>query len=300
MEEFMTPERAEAPLAEIPLNAGGFPFGVRVYPSGHPAGPLLVWAHGGAFMFGDLEMPEAHWVAMELSRSGVVVVSVDYTLAPLDGLASLPLPEAAGEDAVPLIDLGRDRGPRARFPVASLQVVAAVEWARENAVRLRADPDAVFVGGASAGGNLAAGAALRLRDRGRPPAGLVLAYPVLHHTLPPADDELRPMLPGLPELLRFAPPEMHVMTAGYAAGDVDDAYAFPGGHDARGLPPTLVVNSDVDPIRMSGQAFAADLAMAGVDVSVVRERGTRHGHLNDSGSPGALRSVTRIAAWLTA
>lgn len=279
------------------LTAAGHGFGLRVYPCDRPAGPLLVWAHGGAFMFGDPDMPEAHWVATELSRRGVVVLSPDYTLAPLDELASLPAPEDGGEHDLPPVDLAPDR-PRAQYPVASLQLVAAFDWARRNAADLGADPGLVSIGGASAGGNLAAGAAFRLRDRGRErPAGLVLAYPVLHHTLPPPDDELRPLVPALPELLRFEPAAMRVMTAAYTA-DVHDAYAFPGGHDPHGLPATLVVTSDVDPLRMSGQAFAADLAAAGVDVGLVREPDTRHGHLNEPDNPAALRSVERIATWL--
>lgn len=283
---------------DVSLTAAGFRFGVRVYRADVQGGPLLLWAHGGAFMFGDPDMPEAHWVATELSRRGVAVASLDYTLAPLDRLASLPAPQDGGEHDLPPADAAPDR-PRARFPVASLQVVAAFDWVRRNAARLGADPALVSVGGASAGGNLAAGAAARLRDRGRArPAGLVLAYPVLHHTLPPPDDDLRPLVGALPELMRFEPTAMRAMTSSYA-DDVHDAYAFPGGHDPSGLPATLVVTSDVDPLRMSGQAFAADLAAAGVDVSLVRERGTRHGHLNEPDTPAALRSVGRIATWLT-
>lgn len=49
---------------------------------------------------------------------------------------------------------------------------------------------------------------------------------------------------------------------------------------------------------MSGQAFAADLAAAGVDVSLVREPGIRHGHLDEPDTPAALRSVERIPAGL--
>ena len=60
-------------------------------------------------------------------------------------------------------------------------VVAAVRWVRDSAADLGVDPDRISVGGASAGGNLAAGAALRLRDDdGWQPAALLLAYPIAH------------------------------------------------------------------------------------------------------------------------
>ena len=43
------------------------------------AGAALIWAHGGGFIGGDLDMPEAHWVAVELARRGIPVLSIDYT-----------------------------------------------------------------------------------------------------------------------------------------------------------------------------------------------------------------------------
>jgi acetyl esterase len=58
------------------------------------------------------------------------------------------------------------------------------------------------------------------------------------------------------------------------------------------------VNADLDDLRSSGEAYAAALAAAGVDVTVVREVGVRHGHLNDVDDPGARRTVDRIIAWL--
>ena len=70
-------------------------------------------------------------------------------------------------------------GPRARFPVANLQIVAAFDWAVANAGAYGADPERVSLGGASAGANLSAGAAMRLRDRATTaPRVLALVYPV--------------------------------------------------------------------------------------------------------------------------
>lgn len=74
--------------------------------------------------------------------------------------------------------------------------------------------------------------------------------------------------------------------------------AFPGGLDLQGFPPTFVLNSDADDLRSSGEAFASELARAGVDVLQLREDGTAHGHLNEPENPGAILSIERIRTWL--
>ena len=78
------------------------------------------------------------------------------------------------------------------YPVPHDDVVAAVRWARESASSLGIDPGKVSVGGASAGANLAAGAALKLRDAdGQPPAHLIFAYGVAHAVIPPMSADAR-------------------------------------------------------------------------------------------------------------
>ena len=116
----------------------------RCASTSRPAGertarPCLVWAHGGGFLGGDLDMREADWTAREVCvRAGAVVVSVDYRLA-VDGVC---------------------------YPVPHDDTVAAIAWVRDNADGARAStPTASSVGGASAGANLTAGAVLKLRDR---------------------------------------------------------------------------------------------------------------------------------------
>jgi acetyl esterase len=246
----------------------------------------LVWAHGGAFMHGDLDMPEADWVARRLAAVGVVVVSVDYQLAPELDYRDPDTSDGAGG---------------VRFPVASEEVTFAFGWACD--AELGVGPGRWSLGGASAGGNLAAGASLRLRDAGGPqPRSIVLAYPVAHYELPAPSPELAAKIAALPPERNFPPEAMRAMGANYLGrGDLPiSPYAHPGGQDLRGLPPTFVVTSDHDALRSSGETYGAELAAAGVDVLLVREDSTYHGHLNEPETAGAARSVTRIAAWLTA
>jgi acetyl esterase len=287
-------------VADIELKAAGHAFPVRLYPATEPNGAVLVWAHGGGFLGGTLDMPEADEVARRIADAGTPVVSVGYSLAPADLLLEMAgtsehLPSREQIEA----EIAAS-GSRVRFPVASLQVVEAFDWAVEHAKELGGEQGRVGLGGASAGGNLAAGAALRLRDRGdRHPSALLLCYPALHAELPPADEHLAAALAALPGggLSSESTRSLSLNYVGDPA-ELANPYAFPGGHDVRGLPPTLIVTAGRDRLRPSGEAFAAELAVAGVDVAIVQERGFDHGFLNEVGNPAALRTITRFASAL--
>jgi acetyl esterase/lipase len=260
---------------------------VRHYGTGTSASaPALVWMHGGAYALGDLDMAEGDWVSRELAARGIRVVSVDYRLAPRIDIADLTAPPSA---------------PGAHFPVASEEVAAAFHWTLEHAGELGADPERVSIGGASAGANLAAGVTLRLRDAGGPQARTaLLVYPALHAVLPEPSAELAAKLDGLPPVISFPPADLRAINLNYVGDEAELAnpYAFPGGHDLRGLPPAFIITADRDRLRTSGEAYAAELAAAGVDTLVLRENGTRHGYLNDPEHPSALASIERMAAWL--
>jgi len=249
---------------------------VRVYDDAGEATdggrPCLVWLHGGAFLAGDLDMPEADWTARELARrSGAVVVSVDYRLC---------------NDGV-------------HYPVPHDDVVAAARWARGSASSLGIDPMRVSLGGASAGANLAAGAALKLRDAdGQPPAHLVFAYGVAHPVLPPVSGEQAALMREVPALLQFPPEATSFFNQNYLGGPLStaDGYAFPVLADLRGLCPTLVLNAEYDDLRPSGQAFAAALAAAGVDVRQVMITTMLHGFLNLPASIGPVGAALDLIA----
>jgi acetyl esterase len=264
------------------------PVPVRVYPAqGHTIGsaPGLVWLHGGGFAYGDLDMPEGDWVARQFAARGIGVVSVSYRLAP-------PLPQSAD---------GPLREDGAHFPVPSDDVLAAFTWTVDHAAELGLDPDAISLGGASAGAALAAGASVRLRDAGlRTPSRVLLAYPTVHAALPEPSPELAAKLLDLPEDRLFRPEAVARMNLNYVQDPaaLANPHAFPGGHDLTGLPPTLILNSDRDSLRSSGEAYADELGAAGVPVTCLFEAGTTHGHLNHPDNPAALASVTTMTDWL--
>ena len=256
---------AQGPQGAVPL---------RVYNDGAGDGsrPCLVWMHGGAFMMGNLDMPEADWTSRELAkRADAVVVSVDYRLC---------------QDGV-------------HYPVPHDDVVAAVRWARENASSLGVDPGKVCVGGASAGANLAAGAALKLRDAdGQPPAHLIFVYGVAHSVIPPMSADHAALMLEVPALLKFPPEATSFFNLNYLGGPLSkaDGYAFPALADLRGLCPTLVLNAEYDDLRSSGQAFASALAAAGVDVRQVMVASMLHGFLNLPASIGPVGGALELIA----
>ena len=249
---------------------------VRIYsPQGEPGQKrrAFVWMHGGAFMFGDLDMHEADWTARELAhRASAVIISVDYRLA----------------------------GNGISYPVPLDDVTAAVRWVRANAEDLGID--AVSIGGASAGANLATGATLRLQDEdGWTPENLVLAYPFMHPDLPAPSASLtralREIVPAMrPSGQMFESAWDHYLGA---VRSNPPGYATPGAAALDRLGPTLVLNAEYDDLRASGEAFSASLAAAGVDVEQVMIRGVFHGFLN---LPKALAPVdealNRIASRL--
>ena len=270
------PERllVPGPHGEVPL---------RVHRG--PGDGALLWCHGGGFVHGDLDMPEADWVARRLvERTGSTVVTVDYRLATEGTAARWPV----------------------RWPVPSDDVLAAWAWTT-GAERPWAGGSTVL-GGASAGANLAAGAVLRVLAGDRPlpvPAGLLLVYPTLHLDGPAPSPELAHALDRLPPEQRFGPDVVrsiygHLLGTGHLQEPpVAAVPGLAGPDDLRELPPTLVLLSEVDGLRPSGEAFAGSLRAAGVPVRVHTEPGTRHGHLNEPEHPGAGRSTEVIAAWLS-
>jgi acetyl esterase/lipase len=291
-----------ADTSTVELAAAEHSFPVRVYPAEEPNGAVFVWAHGGGFLGGTLDMPEADEVARRIAGAGIPVVSVGYSLAPADLLLEI----AGSDERLPSREQIEAEiaasGPRVRFPVASLQIVAAFDWAVEHAKELGGEDGRVGLGGASAGGNLAAGAALRLRDRGdRQPSALLLCYPVLHAELPPPDEDLAVALAALPSS-GLSSESARSLSLNYVGdpAELANRYAFPGGHDVHGLPRTLIVTAGLDRLRPSGEAFAAELALAGADVAIVRERGFEHGFLNEVGNPAAVRTTGRFARALAA
>jgi len=237
--------------------------------------------HGGAFYAGDLDMPEADAVARAFSDRGAWVASVDYRLA--------------------------DAGRRS-FPHASDDVLTAWSWMVVHAAGFGVQLSRLFLGGASAGANLATGAVMRMI--GHPPAaaavsvpaGLFLAYPTLLAVQPPPPPALRAALDAWPEADVFGPRAIREMYEAYLGDDLADPplVASPGlasPSDLAGFPPTIIINGDTDELRVSAEIFADTLRSAGHHPEMSVEPGTSHGHLNRPSEPGFEPTIRRASHW---
>lgn len=258
-----TPLAIPGPHGEVELRA--------YRPSGSPDA-ALVWVHGGGFAAGDLDMPESDAVARALAGTGVLVIAVGYRLA----------------------------GPGTLYPVPSDDVLTAWRWGLAHALDAGVARERIQLGGASAGGNLVAGAVLRLLAAGEPgPSAVTLAYPTLHAAAPPRSAADTAALQRLPESERWPDPVVEQMYRTFLGGDPATAPgpAVPGTADLTGFPPAFVLTSEVDGLRSSADEFVRRLAAQGTPVVAVCEPGTEHGHLNRPG-PEFDASLRRIASWL--
>jgi acetyl esterase len=223
------PDVASVRDISIPSQAGGIP--ARVYaPVADPPG-TVVYYHGGGWVVGSVDGWDAVCRALAVA-SGCELVSVDYRLAPEN-----------------------------RFPAAADDAYDALAWVASSLAGGRP----LVVAGDSAGGNLAAVAALRARDSGGPALALqVLVYPVTDHDMDRASYRKydgREFLVNKRDMIWF--------WDHYAPDPAarSNPYASPlRATDLSGLPPAYVITAEHDPLRDEGFAYADRLRDARVPV----------------------------------
>jgi acetyl esterase/lipase len=223
---------------------------VRVYsPKARPAAavPAILYIHGGGFFLGSID--SEHGGAARLAQElGIVVVSVEYRLAPEDP-----------------------------FPAGLEDCYAALAWLHDQADALGVDRERVAINGGSAGGGLAAGLALLARDRGGP----AICFQYLG--IPELDDRL-----DTPSMQQFHDTPMWSRPAAvkswewylgdaYGTDDVSPYAAPARATDVAGLPPAYISTMEYDPLRDEGILYALKLMAAGVQVELHSFPGTFHG-----------------------
>ena len=219
------------------------PLAYRLYRPASPGPhPLLCYFHGGGWVIGNQASDDP--LCRDLCvRSDVVVISVDYRLA-----------------------------PEVRFPAAADDAYDALVWVADHADELGGIPGQLAVGGWSAGGNLATVATHRARDVGGPAlVGQLLLCPVTDGSSErPSYSENGEGYILTADLMRwfwdqYADPE-----------DRTDPKASPLLGNLEGLPPACIMTAEFDPLRNDGLAYGEALAAAGVPVEHVSGRGQIH------------------------
>ena len=230
---------------------------IRIYTPATP-GPwgTLVWYHGGGWVIGNVETADA--TARELCvGADCVVVSVDYRLA-----------------------------PEYKFPTPFEDCLTATMWAMASAESFGSRPDAIAVGGDSAGGNLAAAVSLAQDDFPIPLAFQLLVYPVTDYAYETRSYQVngQGMFLETDSMRWFWDHYVH-------NNDLSGYNIFASPLRARlsdDLPPALVITAEFDPLRDEGEAYAAALEEAGIATTLIRYDGVIHGffgmpHVIDKG-----------------
>ncbi|MBO0985591.1 alpha/beta hydrolase [Rathayibacter sp. SD072] len=234
---------------EIPGADGAPPIRARSYRPRilRGAAPALIWVHGGGMVLGSHLQDESSNIAFARTL-GISVLSVDYRLSPAH-----PAP-AALED-----------------------VVAAFRWLVEHADERGVDPTRIAIGGASAGGGLAAGATLLAHDRGgAQPAFQLLVYPML--------DDRTVTRPGpTPRGVRvWTPGSNRFGWTSYLGTEPGGAHVSPYAAPARredlaGLPPAWIGVGSLDLFHDEDVRYAERLRAAGVPCELEIVDGAFHG-----------------------
>jgi acetyl esterase len=252
---------------EVPL-ADGFVSRVLLHvPTGADVpGAGVLNFHGGGWCQG--EPRQSAWLASHVaSRTGAVVVSPSYRLA-----------------------------PEHRYPAASDDAVALLEWLLAHGAEVGVDLARVAVMGDSAGGNLAAVCALHARDHGVELRGQVLVYPAveIYERYPSEDANAHAPVLTSRSMRTFSRTYL-----GEAYG-VEDWQASPiraASHE--GLCPALVLTAGHDPLRDHGEKYRAVLEAAGVKVQLVDYPEAIHGFMSLPGVvPAAKDALDEVVAFL--
>jgi acetyl esterase len=245
---------------------------VRVYEPHEPreGAASTVFLHGGGFIHGSVASHDG-FCRRWSKGTGSTVVSVEYRLA-----------------------------PEHRAPAGRDDAIAAVRWAEQQGFAR----DGLLIAGDSSGGNLAASAAIALRDQGSSPlTGQVLLYPFLDPTM--SSNSYRTRGTGY-----FVTAQQLAYYWRSALGDerfghhaADPSVTPLAASDLSGLPPAIVVTGGLDPLSDEGIDYAARLRAAGVPVLERRYPDQFHGFVTIPGyDPGLSASEvlwTDIKCFLT-
>lgn len=239
---------------------------VRIYhpPSASGTGPGVLFFHQGGFVIGDLDSCDTFCSRMS-AELGATVVSLDYRLA-----------------------------PEHRYPAQADDADEAWSWVVEHSDALGIDTRRLVVCGDSAGGQMSATLAQRLRDAGAAvqPAAQVMIYPVVDYT---ADDgsmvSCADTFPLSIDTIRWF--EGHAFADDADRGDPSASPARAA--SLAGLPPAVIVTAGFDPLRDQGMAYALALRAAGVQVIDRCEDSLCHSFLSFGGLvPAAALAQGRI------
>ncbi|PRY09986.1 acetyl esterase/lipase [Pontibacter ummariensis] len=218
---------------------------VRIYTPKTGTGPfpVIVYYHGGGWVIANLDTYEPSASALA-DKAGAIVMSVAYRQA-----------------------------PEHQYPAAHEDAFAAYQWARDSASVINGNPEMVVTAGESAGGNMAVAVALMAKERNvKMPEHILSVYPI-------ADGDVdSPTYQEYVNAFFLNKTLMKWFFSLYAPGWETQTHPLIElvNADLNGLPPTTIINAEIDPLRYEGQLLAERLQAAGVPVERKVYEGVTH------------------------
>lgn len=237
---------------------------VRIYtPNGEGPFPVLIYFHGGGWVFGDLDSSD-NVCRFFASKAGIIVVSVGYCLA-----------------------------PEHKYPAAFHDAIESVKWTFQNVQKLNGDLSRIAVGGESSGGNLAAAAAIFFQGN--------VEFKLSHQFLitPVLDYSFDTLSYNSNFKFNLTTEKMKWFWDHYLNDPSEGTEIFVSPlkvQSAEHLPETLLVTAEFDPLRDEGLAFGEKLKVAGVNVEILHYDDLVHSFINMiasvEGAKHALEEMT--------
>lgn len=233
-------------ITEAVVNRDGYAMRIKLYRPdtlADAAAPAMLWIHGGGLIMGSVDRDDLRCATIARAAN-ILVASVDYRLA-----------------------------PEHPFPVPHQDCMAGLEWLAASADTLGVDPHRIGVGGASAGGGLAAAVALKARDRGGPNLCFqFLIYPMLDatNTTPSSHRIIYPQVWNREANLRGWRAYLYGEISNEPIGGANiSPYASPSGAtDLGGLPPAYIAVGSLDLFLDENIDYAQRLLHAGSDAEL--------------------------------
>lgn len=250
--------------ADRQIEGAAGPLDVRIYtPDGDGPFPVVVYFHGGGWVIADKNTYDGG--ARGLSKAAhAIVISVDYR-----------------------------RSPESKFPAAWEDAFAAYRWAADHASSLNGDASQLALAGESAGGNLAVATAIAVRDHGGArPLAVLAVYPVAQTGNMQTDSyvdcaDAKPLNKAM--IAWF----VDKLVAGPA--DKSDPRLDLVNANLKNLPPVIIINAEIDPLRSDGEMLETALKEADVDVTRKVYDGVTHEFFGMAAAVGKAKDAQEYA-----